>query len=276
MENEGIIRISLFLTIFIGIVLWERSRPRRTTDQHKMQRWRINLSLTVLNTIIIRMIFPMAAVGMAFFAEQNDLGLFNIIDIPFPLAILLSVIFMDLFIYFQHVLFHAVPALWRLHMVHHTDLDYDLTTGIRFHPIEIIISMGLKSLVILALGPPAVAVLIFEILLNSCAMFNHGNIKLPTKLDAVLRTLIVTPDMHRVHHSTIKTETNSNYGFNLSIWDKFFGTYKATSKNNQSNMDIGLENYRNQSELSFFRLLKLPFIAHVGQYPINREKTENS
>ena len=271
MDNEGIIRITLFLLTFIVIASWEKLRPKRLTDPQRISRWLTNLGLMLSNTLIVRIIFPMAAVGMALYAEQHQLGILNSIDIPIVLAVPIAVIAMDMFIYFQHVLFHAVPTLWRLHMVHHTDLEYDLTTGVRFHPIEIAISMALKSLVIIALGPPAVAVIIFEILLNSCAMFNHGNIKLPPKLDQILRKLIVTPDMHRIHHSTIKRETNSNYGFNLSVWDKWFGTYKEDAIEDQTLMPIGLENYRHAPDLSYLKLLKLPFIAKIGQYPINKD-----
>jgi len=272
METEGAIRISLFILVFIAIAYWERRRPRRDTATHRKNRWLSNIALTLINTLTIRLVFPMAAVGMAFFAEQNQLGLLNIINLPMSISILASIIFLDLFIYFQHVLFHAVPALWRLHMVHHTDTDYDLTTGFRFHPIEIVLSMGLKSLAILAIGPPIIAVLVFEILLSSCAMFNHGNIKLPEKVDAILRRIIVTPDMHRVHHSPIKMETNSNFGFNLSIWDKLFGTYTQNTLSNQRTMPIGLENYQQPKNLNFFQLLKLPFTAKTGTYPINKSE----
>ena len=271
MESEGIIRIILFLLVFCSIATWEKLRPKRLKDPRRLNRWSINLGLMLLNTLTLRLIFPMAAVGMALYAEQHQLGILNHIDLHPGLAIMISVIVLDLFIYFQHVLFHAVPALWRLHMIHHTDLEYDLTTGVRFHPIEIIISMLLKFLVIIALGPPAIAVLIFEILLNSCAMFNHGNIKLPASVDSILRKLIVTPDMHRIHHSTIKTETNSNYGFNLSVWDKLFGTYKAKALREQTTMDIGLENYRDSNDLSYLKLLKLPLTGKIGRYPINKD-----
>ena len=271
MENEGIIRIILFLLIFLIIASWEKLRPKRLKNQQRISRWSTNLGLMLFNILTVRLIFPMAAVGTAMYAEQQQLGLLNQIDISPVLAVIISVIALDLFIYFQHVLFHAVPALWRLHMVHHTDMEYDLTTGVRFHPIEIILSMLLKFMAIIAIGPPAIAVLIFEILLNSCAMFNHGNIQLPKTLDRILRKVVVTPDMHRIHHSTIKIETNSNYGFNLSVWDKLFGTYKENAQHEQSKMDIGLENYRNSSELSYLKLLKLPFIGKTGRYPINKE-----
>ncbi len=270
MEHEGLTRIALFIMVFLIIAYWEKLCPRRDTTLHRRDRWLANISLTLTNTLTIRLFFPMAAVGMAIFAEQHQLGLFNTLSLPFVVSVVFSIILLDFFIYLQHVLFHAIPALWRLHMVHHTDTNYDLTTGFRFHPLEIVISMALKSLAIIAIGPPAIAVLIFEILLSSCAMFNHGNIKLPKKLDQKLRLVLVTPDMHRVHHSPIKAETNSNFGFNLAVWDRLLGTYTKDTRADQKIMPIGLDHYADPKTLKFFSLLKLPFTANIGSYPINK------
>jgi sterol desaturase/sphingolipid hydroxylase (fatty acid hydroxylase superfamily) len=271
MENEGLIRVLCFVAIFLGVAMWERLTPRRALSQPVLLRWFNNLGIVVIDTVLLRLLFPLAAVGMAILAEERQWGLLNNFSVPPWLAIVLSVIVFDFVIYLQHVMFHAVPALWRLHMVHHTDLDYDLTTGIRFHPLEILLSMLIKLATVAVIGPPAVAVIVFEVLLNGTAMFNHGNILLPGKLDRALRLVIVTPDMHRVHHSIIKRETNSNYGFNLSWWDRLFGTYRAQPQLGHDKMTIGLEQYRDQSLLNLWHLLKLPFSGQVGKYPINRE-----
>ena len=204
-------------------------------------------------------------------AQDNGWGLFNIIDLPSWVAILLSVIVLDLVIYLQHVIFHAVPALWRLHRMHHADLEFDVTTGLRFHPVEILLSMGVKLAVVVALGPPAVAVLIFEVLLNATAMFNHSNIRLPPFADRVLRLVLVTPDMHRVHHSVRPEETNSNFGFNLPWWDRLLGTYKAQPSAGHEEMSIGIEQFRTRRDLWLDRMLVQPVRGPASGYPINRE-----
>ncbi len=271
MEHETLIRISFFLMTFFLIAWWERHAPRRRRNQSVALRWLNNLGIVAVNTLLLRLLFPMAAVGMAVYVDQNQWGFINTLALPFWLSVVLSVIALDLVIYLQHVLFHAVPALWRLHMVHHADLDYDLTTGLRFHPIEIALSMVVKFATIAALGPPILAVLIFEVILNSAAMFNHGNIRLPGRIDNFLRLLIVTPDMHRVHHSSIKVETNSNYGFNLSWWDRLFGTYIAQPIDSHEKMEIGLEQFQSPEYLTLPRMLTLPFVGKPGKYPINRE-----
>lgn len=271
MENEVVIRLGVFIGAFAAFAVWERKIPRRLRSQPIVERWVNNLGIVVVDTIVLRIFFPMAAVGMALVAEERQWGLLNNLDIPYGLAVLLGAVALDFVIYLQHVLFHAVPTLWRLHMVHHADLDYDLTTGIRFHPIEILISMLIKYAAVVALGPPAVAVLIFEVVLNASAMFNHGNIKLPEKWDRRIRRVFVTPDMHRVHHSVVKKETNSNYGFNLSIWDRLFGTYRPAPEAGHEGMTIGLNQFRDPTELTLGRLLLLPFRGKVGSYPINRE-----
>ncbi len=224
--HEVAIRLSFFFGVFAVMALWEVFAPRRALTVSKATRWLNNLGIVFLNTIILRLLFPAAAVGMAALAGDQGWGLFNYFQVPFWLAAVLSVIAMDLVIYLQHVMVHAVPTLWRLHRVHHADLDYDVTTGARFHPIEIILSMLIKFATIMVLGPPVVAVVIFEVLLNATAMFNHGNVRILRSIDRVLRWFVVTPDMHRVHHSVEDDEANSNFGFNLPWWDRLFGTYR--------------------------------------------------
>lgn len=269
MEHELLIRLGFFFGIFALVALLEARYPRRPAH-HKAQRWFNNLGLVFLNAFVLRLIFPAAAVGMALMVEQGQWGLFNHVELNPGLTLLLTVIALDLIIYLQHVLFHAVPLLWRLHMVHHADLEYDLTTGLRFHPIEIVLSMVIKFAAIAALGAPVMAVIIFEIMLNACAMFNHANLRLPQGVDRALRWLIVTPDMHRVHHSSIKQETNSNYGFSLSCWDRLFGTYRAQPRLGHTEMEIGLTQFRDRSRLTLPWLLILPFTGKAGSYPINR------
>jgi len=215
MSNEVPIRLGFFFGIFSGMALWEIISPRRRLQTSKTIRWVNNLGLVFFNSIVLRLLFPAAAVGMAVFASDQGWGLFNYINAPFWAAVLASVVVMDFFIWLQHVMVHAVPALWRLHRVHHADLDFDVTTGARFHPLEILLSMLIKFAVIILLGPPLVAVVIFEVTLNATAMFNHSNVRLPATLDRLLRLIVVTPDMHRVHHSIEDDETNSNFGFNL-------------------------------------------------------------
>lgn len=272
MDHELLFRLSCFFGTFIVVAFIEQRLPRRRPQHSRGQRWLNNLGLVVINSVALRALFPTAAVGVALLVEQNNWGLLNQYNLPYPLIVLLAVIALDFFIYLQHVLFHAIPLLWRLHMVHHADLDYDLTTGLRFHPIEIVLSMIIKFGVITMIGAPALAVIIFEILLNSSAMFNHSNIRLPKQVDGKLRLIIVTPDFHRVHHSTRKVETNSNYGFCLSIWDRLFGTYRAQPSRGHNDMEIGLEQFRRSDDLKLGKLLLLPFRSQIGHYPINRER----
>lgn len=273
LENEPAIRLAFFLGIFAIMAIWELISPRRKLIVSKLVRWTNNLGLVFLNTLVLRLIFPAAAVGVAAFTAENGWGLFNYYTLPFFLSVILSVIAMDFIIYLQHVLVHAVPVLWRLHRVHHADLDYDLTTGSRFHTIEIILSMLIKFFTIIALGPPVVAVVIFEVILNGMAMFNHANVKLPLGLDRVLRLLIVTPDMHRVHHSTEDNEANSNYGFNLSIWDRLLGTYIDQPREGHEKMTIGIHYYRDPKQVNWLPgMLTLPFIGKITGYAINRRE----
>jgi sterol desaturase/sphingolipid hydroxylase (fatty acid hydroxylase superfamily) len=269
---ESAIRLAAFGAVIAAMALWELAAPKRRLSLGRGARWPGNLGVVILDTLIVRILFPTAAVGVALACEQRGWGLFNLVALPWGLATLASVLLLDLAIYLQHVLFHAVPALWRLHRVHHTDLEFDFTTGVRFHPFEILLSMVVKLGAIAALGTPAVAVLIFEVLLNATSMLNHGNASLPLPLDAVLRWLLVTPDMHRVHHSVAPHETNTNFGFNLPWWDRLFGTYRAQPAAGHTQMDIGVEQFREPHELRFHRLLGQPFRGDDRGVPLGRRE----
>lgn len=269
--NEPAIRLGFFLGVFAAVALWEVVAPRRALTVSRALRWSSNLGLVALNTVLLRLVFPLAAVGIAAFAAENGWGLLNHFQVPFVLAVPLAVIAMDFVIWLQHVMVHAVPALWRLHRVHHADLDYDLTTGARFHPLEIFLSMMIKFATIVVLGPPVLAVVIFEVLLNATAMFNHGNIRLPAAVDRVLRWFVVTPDMHRVHHSVEDDETNSNFGFNLPWWDRLFGTYREQPRAGHVGMTIGIRDFTDPREVDRLDgMLLLPFRGEVKDYAINR------
>jgi len=271
MANEPAIRLAFFLGVFAAVALWEVAAPRRALTVSKALRWTSNLGLVALNTVLPRLLFPLAAVGVAAFAAENGWGLLNHFQVPFLLAVPLAVVAMDFVIWLQHVMVHAVPALWRLHRVHHADLDYDLTTGARFHPLEILLSMLIKFATIVVLGPPVVAVVIFEVLLNATAMFNHGNIRLPAALDRVLRWFVVTPDMHRVHHSVEDDECNSNFGFNLPWWDRLFGTYREQPRGGHLGMTIGIRGHGDPREVDRLDgMLMLPFKGEITDYAINR------
>jgi sterol desaturase/sphingolipid hydroxylase (fatty acid hydroxylase superfamily) len=272
-EHEPTVRLSIFIGIFGLMALFEALAPRRPRSYGRLSRWPSNIGIVVLNSVILRIAFPVAAVQFAGTVHAGQWGLMGAIDLPGWVELLLAVILLDLAIYFQHVLFHATPLLWRLHRMHHQDLDFDVTTGARFHPVEILLSMGIKFMVIAALGPSAVAVLVFEALLNGMAMFNHANAKIPLGIDAVLRKLIVTPDMHRVHHSILPNETNSNFGFNLSIWDRIFGTYRAQPQAGHEGMTIGLAEFREAGDLRLDKLLLQPFRGSTGAYPVDRRDT---
>ena len=268
--NEAAIRLGVFFGVFVVMAVWELLAPRRPLTQSKPARWLNNIALVVLNTIVVRIVFPTAAVGIAAYATEQQWGLFNLIDIPAWIAVACSVVLLDGVIYLQHIMFHAVPAFWRLHRVHHADMDFDVTTGSRFHTIEILLSMLIKFAVIILLGPPLVAVVIFEVLLNATAMFNHSNVRLPLPLDRLVRLFIVTPDMHRVHHSHLAHETNSNFGFNLSLWDRLFGTYRAQPDDGHDNMTIGIDTFRDSAQcIRLHRLLLMPFTGKVTEYAIN-------
>ena len=274
--NEAPIRLGFFFGILAVMALWELLSPRRILAASKSLRWINNLGLVFLNTLVLRLLFPAAAVGVALFAREQGWGLFNDTQTPFALAVVASVIIMDAVIYLQHVMVHAVPLLWRLHRVHHADPDYDVTTGARFHPLEIILSMLIKFATILLLGPPLIAVVIFEVLLNATAMFNHGNVKLPFTVDRILRLLVVTPDMHRVHHSVEDDEANSNFGFNLPWWDRLFGTYRDQPRGGHEEMTIGIHNHHDPRQISWLSgILLLPFKGKISGYAINRREWSN-
>lgn len=259
-QYESTIRIACFAAVLAGVMLWQWLRPKRAYSQSLPARWLNNFGIVILNTVVLRLAFPVAAVGAAFVAAERGWGLFNILAWPAWLEIVICILALDALIYGQHVVFHKIPALWRIHRMHHVDLDFDVSTGLRFHPIEILISMGVKWLAIIILGAPALAVLIFEILLNAFPMFNHANAGLPASVDRVLRWLVVTPDMHRVHHSVIREETNSNYGFNLSWWDRLFGTYRDQPAQGHTGMAIGQSDWRRPEDcVLIWGMLRVPF-----------------
>lgn len=255
---EPLIRAGLFAAILGALMVWEMAAPRRERKIARGVRWSNNFAIVGLDTLLVRLAIPVLPVGLALLAAERGWGLLNVLEAPFWLAFIVSVLVLDLVLYLQHVLFHAVPALWRLHRMHHADLEFDVSTGLRFHPVEIVISMGLKLGVVAALGPPAIAVLVFEVLLNATSMFNHSNIKMPEPVDRVLRLFVVTPDMHRVHHSVIPIETNSNYGFNLPWWDRLLGTYRAQPKAGHEGMTIGIGQFRTRRDLWLDRMLVQP------------------
>lgn len=272
-HHEMGIHLGFSFGVFTLMAAWELLAPRRSLTVSKVVRWTNNLGLVFLNTAILRLLFPTAAVGVAIFANTNGWGIFHHVPVPFAVAVALSLVALDLTIYLQHVLFHAVPVLWRLHRVHHADLDYDVTTGSRFHPIEIVLSMLIKFAAIVVLGAPPLAVVIFEIILNAMSLFNHGNVRLPLGIDRVLRLIVVTPDMHRVHHSVEGNEANSNFGFNLSLWDRICGTYIDQPREGHRAMTIGIDDYREPRLVSWLPgILALPFWGEVKGYAINRRE----
>ncbi|MEA1889371.1 MAG: sterol desaturase family protein [Pseudomonadota bacterium] len=273
MTNEKPIRMGFFFGVLAVMALWEIVAPRRQLSVSKTVRWVNNLGLVFFNSFILRVLFPAAAVGVAITASKQGWGLFNVYDLPLYVTVIASVVIMDFVIYVQHIMVHAIPALWRLHRVHHADPDYDVTTGARFHTLEIILSMLIKFSTILLLGPPVVAVILFEIILNVTAMFNHGNVGLPAGLDRVLRWIVVTPDMHRVHHSVEDDEANSNFGFSLPWWDRLFGTYRAQPRGGHQGMTIGIHKYHDAKDVSWISgMLLLPFRGKISEYAINRRQ----
>jgi sterol desaturase/sphingolipid hydroxylase (fatty acid hydroxylase superfamily) len=268
MAYEPWTRLAAFAGVLIVMALWELRQPKRQLSLGRRRRWPNNLGVVVLDSIVVRILFPTAAVGVAVACEARGWGLFNWLALPKGVAIPVSVLVLDLAIYLQHVLFHAVPMLWRLHRMHHADLDIDVTTGVRFHPIEIVLSLLIKFVVVAAIGAPALAVLVFEVLLNATSMFNHSNVRMPAPVDALVRWLVVTPDMHRVHHSIIRSETDSNFGFNFPWWDRLFGTYRAQPTQGHQGMTIGIDKFRDPAELRLDRLLTQPFRDDKGVRPL--------
>ena len=267
---EPILRLGCFFGVLVLMTMWEVLTPRRPRSIRRLLRWSNNLGLVVLNTLLVRLLFPLAGVGMAFHAQTMGWGLFNIVAPSAWLAIAGAVLLLDLTIYGQHVMLHAVPLLWRLHRMHHADLEFDVTTGLRFHPGEIVVSMLIKLAAVLVLGPTPIAVLIFEVMLNATSMFNHGNVRLPTRLDRVLRLFVVTPDMHRVHHSIDRRETDSNFGFNVPWWDRLFGTYRAQPALGHDRMTLGIDRFREPRELWLDRMLWQPLRRDV---PVDSRST---
>lgn len=259
LTHESNLRLGVFISILLIMMSVEALFPRKARVMGRAHRWTSNLLLIVIDSLFIRLLFPIVAVGVAALSVQKGWGLFNLVDLPIWFEITLAIILLDLCIYWQHVASHHIPFLWALHKVHHADRDIDVTTGSRFHPIEIGLSMIYKMALVMLLGAPVLAVIIFEIILNGCAMFNHSNVKLPLSVDRMLRRLIVTPDMHRVHHSTRASETNSNYGFSLSLWDHLFHSYTAQPAKGHDDMTIGLEDHQNLGPASLLWSIMLPF-----------------
>ena len=265
--TEPFLRLACFFGVLVLMAGWEAAAPRRRREIPRLLRWSSNLALVAIDALLLRLAFPVLAVGLAAVAAQRGFGLLHVWELPFWLAFAVALLMLDMTIYLQHVIFHAVPMLWRLHRMHHADLEIDVTTGLRFHPVEILLSMGLKLGVVAALGPPASAVLVFEILLNATSMFNHSNLRLPLGLDRLLRWVVVTPDMHRVHHSIRPAETNSNFGFNLPWWDRMLGTYRAQPIDGHERMTIGIEQFRSRSDLRLDRMLLQPLRGAAKEAP---------
>ncbi len=274
MLNENLYRIGAAVIVLLIMAGWETAAPKRKLTSAKAGRWTTNLSIIGLDNLLVMFLIPFTVIQISLAAQAGNWGLFNQLDLPTVPTIILSVLALDLVIYLQHLMFHAVPLFWRLHMVHHADLDIDVTTGLRFHPLEILLSIFIKMAAVAALGPSMTAVLVFEILLNATAMFNHANIALPTGIDRWLRLLVVTPDMHRVHHSVIIRETNSNFGFNFPWWDRLLGTYRPQPAKGHLKMTIGISQYRNHADLSLGKVLLLPITGNPGSYSLSRQGRE--
>lgn len=271
LQHASLIRLTVFFAVFAAMALWELVAPRRPQPLGRRRRWPGNLGVVVVYTLLVRLLVPTTVVAVALAATQRGWGLWTALHAPMWLAVPGSIVLLDMAIYLQHVLFHAVPVLWRLHRMHHADLELDVSSGARFHPLEILLSLGIKLAVVAALGAPAVAVLVFEVLLNASSLFNHANVRMPAWLDSALRLLVVTPDMHRVHHSWLPRETNANFGFNLSCWDRLFGTYLAQPQEGHLGMTIGIHQFRDPSELRLDRMLWQPLRYGKGNDLASRQ-----
>ncbi len=258
LQNEASIRLFFFLSTLIGMGIWEFVSPRRARPIPRIERWINNLGIVIINTLIVRILIPVLPAGFALYCEQNHWGLLNLIELPTSVELITAIALLDGLIVLQHIMFHAVPLFWRFHRVHHADLDLDVTSGNRFHPLEILLSIGIKLCAVFLIGASAFAVIVFELILNGLAQFNHSNVYIPPRIDNFLRYFVVTPDMHRIHHSIRVPETNSNFGFNLSIWDRVFGTYRDQPRDGIHGMNIGLESLRNPDSLSLPKLVVLP------------------
>jgi sterol desaturase/sphingolipid hydroxylase (fatty acid hydroxylase superfamily) len=264
LTEEPVARLVFFFGTLAVLAAWEVAAPRRPLTDSKARRWLRNLSLVAIDTAVARVLLPVLPVGMALLAEERGWGVLHAVALPPWLGFVLAVLALDFVVYIQHVLFHYLPVLWRFHRMHHTDLDIDVTTGNRFHPVEILISFGIKLAAVVLIGPQAAAVVVFEILLNTTSQFNHSNVRMPEPLDRWLRRVVVTPDMHRVHHSVIPRETNSNFGFSVSWWDRLCGTYRPQPEQGHTGMTIGLREYRDPAMLTLPRLLIQPFVRPKG------------
>lgn len=267
--GEPLVRLACFAGVFLLMAIWEIAAPRRTRAAPRSVRWTSNLGVVALDTLLIRIVVPTAVAGVALQAEAAHWGLLGLVSWPLWIKIAIAVVALDLTIYLQHVVFHAIPSLWRLHRMHHADLDIDVSTGVRFHPLEMLLSLVIKMVVVAGLGAPALAVLVFEILLNATSMFSHSNVRLPDGIDRIVRWIVVTPDMHRVHHSIEAVETNSNFGFNFSLWDRIFGTYRPAPRAGHLGMTVGIEQFRDPRELWLDRMLTQPFREGRGPQPFN-------
>jgi sterol desaturase/sphingolipid hydroxylase (fatty acid hydroxylase superfamily) len=274
--SEAAVRMTVFIALFAAMAVWEIAAPRRILATGRAGRWFSNLVIVFVNTILVRVIFPVMPVALAVAAGARGWGLLNSFSGPSWLEFIIALVILDLSVYLQHVMYHVLPPLWRLHLVHHTDLDVDVTTGLRYHPVEIIISFIIRLSAVAVIGPDPLAAAVYEIALNGMLMFDHGNVRVPAGADGILRFIIVTPEMHRVHHSAVIRETNSNFGFILSWWDRIFGTYRPLPAAGHEGMETGLRQYRDESELSLPRLLVLPVVADTGGYDISGPGPENS
>jgi len=270
LSNDPAIRLGFFLSMFVLMAAWELLAPRRVLGASKPVRWTHNIAVAIINVLLVRVLFPSAAVGVAVFAGERGIGLLNMFPVPDLPAFAFALLALDLTMYLMHLMFHAVPALWRVHRVHHADVDFDVTTGARFHPIQIVLSLPIKFAVIFALGLPVLAVLVFEAVFNALSLFNHANVRIPSAVERVLRWFLVTPDMHRVHHSVDATETNSNFSFVLPWWDRLFGTYRGEPEGGHERMTIGVEQFRTERDFRLDRMLVQPFRDDTGPYAINR------
>jgi sterol desaturase/sphingolipid hydroxylase (fatty acid hydroxylase superfamily) len=257
---DAIVRLSIFFGVLLLMVGWEYMRPKRQSRYTRAQRWPANLGIVVIDTLLARLLVPAGVVGVAMYAGEQGWGLFNLLVWPAWLHIVISIIVLDVVIYWQHRAFHYYPMLWRLHRMHHADPDFDVTTGLRFHPLEILLSLVIKGVAVLIIGAPVMAVIIFEVVLNACSMFNHANVALPPRVERWVRKILITQELHRIHHSTVKHETNSNYGFSVSWWDHLFFSYTDKPQAGSDNVDIGLDNLRDQNlTTKLYGLLRIPF-----------------
>ncbi len=264
-SSETLIRLGIFIAVFVLLVSVETLFPRRPRHISRARRWPANVAISLLNQAFIRLVLPASAIGLAVTTEDNGWGLLGQVALPSWVEVLAAILILDLVIYLQHRAFHAVPVLWRFHLMHHADVEFDVTTGIRFHPVSVLVSMVIKLLAVLVVGAAPVAVLAFEVLLNATSLFNHSNLKIPASVDRVLRWFVVTPDMHRVHHSSDPAETNRNFGFNFPWWDRLFRSYRAQPTLGHAEMEIGLNQFREARELRLDRMLLQPFRHRTGE-----------